>query len=217
MKSYEKEMIKVLHALDDSGALPFIVVSGSWSMYFYKQLFENFMPRVETTDLDLFLPNPKKAKAEQIGERLKAISYYKNTDYLTGKTMFLSDEGFSIEFLTIPDRTMKNTINVQGMLVVAEALPKIAPAGWNYIQIEFDGMLVNVTSPVSFVLQKLLINNERKSNYKKEKDLDAIKYVLSYIKLSNKFSDELYESLETYPKRWKKTILDTAKSNGIEL
>ena len=217
MKSYEQEMIKVLHAFDDSGALPFVVVSGSWSMFFYRQLFENFVPRVETTDLDLFLPNPKKAKADRIGEKLKAISYIKNSDYLTGKTMFLSDEGFSIEFLTIPDRTMKNTIEIPGMLVVAEALPKMAPAGWNYVQVRFDNMLVNVTSPVSFVLQKLLINSERKSDYKKEKDLDAIKYVLSYVKLSNKFSKELSDSLETYPKKWRKIIIETATNNGIEL
>ena len=36
MKNYENEMIKVLHALNDSGALPYVIISGSWSMYFYK-------------------------------------------------------------------------------------------------------------------------------------------------------------------------------------
>ena len=66
MKNYENEMIKVLHALNDSGALPYVIISGSWSMYFYKKIFEGFTPRVETTDLDLFLPNPKKAKSEKL-------------------------------------------------------------------------------------------------------------------------------------------------------
>ena len=217
MKNYENEMIKVLHALNDSGALPYIVISGSWSMYFYERVFEDFVPRVETTDLDLFLPNPKKAKGEKLAEHLKAISYIKNNDYITGKTMFLSDNGFSIEFLTIPDRTMSNTLEIPGMFVVAEALPKMAPAGWNYIQVNFDGMLVNVTSPVSFVLQKLLINGERKSDYKKEKDLDAIKYVLGFVKASNKYNQELTESLESYPKKWKKIIIETAKENNVVL
>ena len=217
MKSYENEMIKVLHALNDSGALPYVVISGSWSMYFYKKIFEDFTPRVETTDLDLFLPNPKKAKGENLGSHLKAISYIRNSDCLTGKTMFLSENGFSIEFLTIPDRSMTNTLEIPGMLVVAEALPKMAPAGWNYVQVEFDGMTINVTSPVSFVLQKLLINNERKSDFKKEKDLDAIKYVLGFVKTSSKYNQELIESLATYPKKWKKAILETARANNIEL
>ena len=217
MKNYENEMIKVLHALNDSGALPYVIISGSWSMYFYKKIFEGFIPRVETTDLDLFLPNPKKAKSEKLGEHLKAISYIKNNDYITGKTMFLSDNGFSIEFLTIPNRTMSNTLEIPGMLVVAEALPKMAPAGWNYIQMDLDGMLINITSPVSFVLQKLLINGERKSDYKKEKDLDAIKYVLGFVKSSNKYNQELAKSLESYPKKWKKIIIETAKENKLEL
>ena len=217
MKNYENEMKKVLHALHTSNALQHCVVSGSWAMYFYEKIFNDFMPRVETTDLDLYLPNPKKAKGTNLLENFKAISYIKNTDYLTGKTMFLSDSGFSIEFLTIPDRSMSSTINVTGLSIVAEALPKMAPAGWNYLQIEFEGMQVNVVSPVSFVLQKLLIHNERNSEFKQAKDLDAIKYVLSFIKASNKYTTELKESLAQYPKKWKKTILENANQCGVDL
>ena len=82
---------------------------------------------------------------------------------------------------------------------------------------EFNGLTVNVTSPVSFILQKLLINNERKDDYKKQKDLDAIRYVLGFVKASNKYSEELKTSLDTYPKKWKKTILENASNNNIPL
>ena len=34
MKSYEKEMNAVLIALNDAGALRYVVVSGSWAMFF---------------------------------------------------------------------------------------------------------------------------------------------------------------------------------------
>lgn len=112
---------------------------------------------------------------------------------------------------------MSNVIKVKSINIGAEALPKHAPAGWNYIQVDYNGLKVNVVSPIAFVLQKLLINNERKSEYKKQKDLDAIRYVLSFIKASKKYSDELRESLDSYPKKWKKTILETAKENDIEL
>ena len=133
MNRYEQEMLDVLKALNDSGAIKHCIIAGSWSMYFYKYIFEGFVPRVETTDLDLFLPNPKKAVCDKLDEKLIKLQYIKNSDYLTGKTMFLSSDGFSIEFLVTPDRTMSNIMKIPGMSIVAEALPKMAPAGWNYI------------------------------------------------------------------------------------
>ena len=217
MKSYENEMINVLKTLDDAGALKHVVVSGSWAMFFYKLIFEGFSPRVETTDLDFYLPNPKKAIGDNLTSRFLKLSYIRNNDYLTGKTMFLSSDGFSIEFLTIPDRTMSHTINVKGMDLVAEALPKMEPAGWDYIQVKYENMLVNVASPMAFVLQKLLINNERTPEYKKEKDLEALTYVLHFIKLSPKYSELLKASFDLYPKKWQKTIIATAKANNIDL
>ena len=60
MKSYEQEMINVLKVLNDASALEHVIVSGSWAMFFYTFIFEGFNARVETTDLDFYLPNPKK-------------------------------------------------------------------------------------------------------------------------------------------------------------
>ena len=58
MAAYEKELIEVLRALDGSGALKHCIVSGSWVMWFYQRVFLDFTPRIETSDLDLYLPNP---------------------------------------------------------------------------------------------------------------------------------------------------------------
>ena len=93
----------------------------------------------------------------------------------------------------------------------------MAPAGWNYVQIEYNGLTINIVSPVSFVLQKLLINKERKLENKKEKDIDAVKYVLTYINASHKYSEELKQSLQKYPKKWKKAIIETAEKYNIDL
>ena len=78
-------------------------------------------------------------------------------------------------------------------------------------------MKVKVASPVSFVIQKLLINEERKPEWKKEKDLDAVRYVLIYVKASRKYNEELKESILSAPRKWKKAIIDTAAKNGIDL
>ena len=217
MKSYEAELSNVLSALHQAGALQDVIVTGSWAMYFYTYLFNDFDPRVETTDLDLFLPNPKRTKGDNFPSKLTAYSYKRHNDYITGKTLFLSDKGFSVEFLTLPDRNLTPTIEIKGLNVVAEALPKMAPAGWGYIQVEFNGLKVNIVSPISFVLQKLLINKERTPESKKEKDIDAVRYVLNFIKASPKYSKELIESFEAYPKKWKKAIVETAKTYNVEL
>lgn len=103
------------------------------------------------------------------------------------------------------------------MSVGAEALPKMAPIGWNYVEIDYEGMQVKVASPASFVLQKLLINEERKPEWKKAKDLEAVKYVLGYVKASKKYAEELKKSIEEAPRKWRKTILDTAKNHNIDL
>lgn len=217
MPEYEEEMRTVMKALNEAGALPHCIVTGSWAMYFYKSLFEDFHPRVETTDLDMYLPNPKSATAENLPMRLRELSYIRSDDTMTGKTTFLSSNGFEIEFLTVPDRTMSPVLRVQGMSIGAEALPKMAPIGWNYVELAWEGMKVKVASPASFIIQKLLINEERKPEWKKEKDLDAVRYVLLYVKASRKYYDELRESILSAPRKWKKAIIDTATKNGIEL
>ena len=217
MIEYENEMIDIINALDKGNFLSHCVISGSWCMYFYKYIFEEFIPPIATTDLDIFLPSVSKIKDSSLTQILADLDYIREDDYLSGKTKYHSKDGFEIEFLTVPNRSMNNVVVIKAGNIGAEALPKMAPAGWNYIQVEFNGLTVNVTSPVSFVLQKLLINNERKDDYKKQKDLDAIRYVLGFVKASNKYSEELKTSLDTYPKKWKKTILENASNNNIPL
>lgn len=217
MPEYEDEMRAVLKALNEAGALPHCIVTGSWAMYFYKSIFEGFQPRVETTDLDMYLPNPKSASAENLPTCLRKLSYIRSDDTLTGKTTFLSSNGFEIEFLTIPDRTMSPVLRVTGMSIGAEALPKMAPIGWNCVELEWEGMKVKVASPASFIIQKLLINEERKPEWKKEKDLDAVRYVLIYVKASRKYHEELKESVLSAPRKWRKAILETAAKSGIDL
>ena len=43
MNKYENEMKDVLMALNESGALKYVVISGSWAMYFYSYIFDNFI------------------------------------------------------------------------------------------------------------------------------------------------------------------------------
>ena len=88
-------------------------------------------------------------------------------------------------------------------------------AEWNYVTVKYNGYNINVPSPASYCLQKLLINKER-SEVKKAKDIDAVRYILGYVLASNKYSAEFIESFNNAPKKWQKEIREAIKTNGLD-
>lgn len=215
MVKYENKMLDIIEALHKSGLLKNCIISGSWAMFFYKEIFEGFVPPIATTDFDIFLPKVSKIKEGNINKLLIDLDYLRDDDSLTGKTKYYSKDGFEIEFLTVPDRTMNNVIIIHSIGLGAEALPKMKVAEWNYLTVKYNGYDVNVPSPASYCLQKLLINKER-TDVKKTKDIDAVKYILGYVLASNKYKEEFIESFNSAPKKWKKAIIETIKANKLD-
>ena len=109
---------------------------------------------------------------------------------------------------------MEKVIRIKTIGIGAEALPKMKIIKWNYITIKYDKYAINVPSPASYCLQKLLINKDRKEE-KKKKDIDAVKYVLGYISVSKKYREEFIDSYNKSPKKWKKIIKETMLANDL--
>ena len=216
MVKFENKMIEIIDALEKSGLLKNCIISGSWAMFFYKEVFDGFVPPIATTDFDIFLPSVSKIKETNINKLLIDLDYLRDDDSYTGKTKYFSKDGFEIEFLTIPDRTMEHVIRIPAIGIGAEALPKMKVAAWNYITVNYKGYEVNVPSPASYSLQKLLINKER-SEDKRIKDIDAVRYVLSYVASSQKYKNEFVESYNNAPKKWKKAIRETMLEYNLDL
>ena len=214
MVKFEEKMLEIIGALDESKLLKECIISGSWAMFFYKEIFEGFIPPIATTDFDIFLPSVSKIKSGNINKLLIDLDYLRDDDSLTGKTKYFSKDGFEIEFLTLPDRSMNSVIRIKTIGIGAEALPKMKIATWNFITIKYDRYNVNVPSPASYCLQKLLINKER-SEDKRIKDIDAIRYILGYIAASKKYKDEFIESYQSAPKKWKKAIKEALEANDL--
>ena len=215
MVKFESKMLDIIEALHKSGLLKNCIISGSWAMFFYKEIFEGFFPPIATTDFDIFLPSVSKIKEGNINKLLIDLDYLRDDDYLTGKTKYYSKDGFEIEFLTVPNRTLEHVIKIPSIGIGAEALPKMKIAEWNYITVKYNGYDINVPSPASYCLQKLLINKER-AETKKVKDIDAVRYVLSYIAVSKKYRKEFIESFNSAPKKWKKAIKETIETNRLD-
>ena len=215
MTRFEDKMLDIIDALHKSGLLINCIISGSWAMFFFKEIFEDFIPPIATTDFDIFLPNVSKIKDGNINRLLIDLDYLRDDDFLTGKTKYYSKDGFEIEFLTVPNRTMEHVIKIPSIGIGAEALPKMKVAEWNYITVKYNNYDVNIPSPASYCLQKLLINKERTED-KKIKDIDAVRYILEFVAASPKYKKEFVESFNSAPKKWKKAIKETMEENKLD-
>ena len=216
MLNNEKELKEILSVLNKEGILTNTILIGSWCLLFYKYVFEHFEPTVRTTDIDFFVPNPKAIKEKNgLINSLKEINYDLVRDTLTNKSTFISPDGFELEFLTKLNRSNLVCVKLGNTNVYAESISYLDIFVGNYIEVNFESINLKVASPSSYVLQKLLINEQRKA--KSEKDMESIKNVLLYIGASRKFKNELKNLFDSLPRKWQKEILKTAKRNNIDL
>lgn len=94
----ESKLKEIIKTFSDAGFLDDVILVGSWCLTFYKLIFDNFLPQVRTTDIDFYVPNIKKANADNVSSLLKEINYDHMKDSLTNKSRFVSPDGFEIEF-----------------------------------------------------------------------------------------------------------------------
>ena len=216
MIDYEKHFKEVLLTLESEGILNNIIVVGSWCLLLYKYVFSNFEPSIRTTDVDFFVPNPKSIKEKNsVINSLREINYDLVIDCLSNKSIFISHDGFELEFLTRVARDMISTVKLGNTNIYAEALSCTDIFIGNYIVVNYEGLLVKVASPSSYILQKLLVNEQR--GEKKQKDIESIKTILLFIESSKKYSKELKDLYSALPNKWKKKIDVTLTNNDIKL
>ena len=216
MENNEQKLLEILQILNNEGALENSILIGSWCLFFYKYIFDNFEPTIRTTDIDFLVPQPKSFKEKSgIAKTLKEINYFIVQDTLTNKTIFISPDGFEIEFLTKLTRSQSPCVKLGNTVIHAESLPYVDIFASNYVEVNFHDILVRVASPASYVIQKLLINNER--GEKKEKDIDSIRHVLIYLFASKTYTEEFLNLIKNLPKKWKRKIQKTSVENGLNI
>ncbi|MBR0439582.1 MAG: hypothetical protein IJK27_02320 [Bacilli bacterium] len=212
----EQKMKEILQVLNDEGILSNVIIIGSWSLFFYKEIFENFSPMVRTRDIDFYVPSPKQIKErDNVIASLKSLNYDFIRDTLTHKSTFISPDDFELEFLTKLNKDNLACVKLGNTNIYAESISYVEIFSNNYVEILYQGIKVKVASPASYVLQKLLINNKRKD--KKEKDIESVRHVLNYINGSRKYSEELKTLFESLPKTWKKKIKSIVEANDLNL
>ena len=162
------------------------------------------------------MPNPKAIKDKGgLMNSLKSLNFDMIHDTLTLKSSFISPDGFELEFLTKLNRDNLSAVKLGNTGIYAESLSYLEIFSGNYISVNYDGIKVNVASPASYILQKLLVHENRKD--KKEKDIQSINHVLSYVNSSKIYLNELRTLFDSLPKKWQRKILGISFDNNIVL
>jgi len=79
MSSLDDEILKVLKALDQQGALKHLIIIGSWATLFYRDYFkdQNYHPTIRTTDIDFLIPKkPPRDLNLNLSETLKGLGFF---------------------------------------------------------------------------------------------------------------------------------------------
>ena len=102
MNKEEKYLNELLEILNSNKILPNVILIGSWCLFFYKNIFNNFTPILRTIDIDFYVPDVKRIKDENgLINKLKIIKYDMMVDTLANKTKFIcSTSGIETLYLS---------------------------------------------------------------------------------------------------------------------
>lgn len=202
-KTQEKSFNDILKTLQENNALDNVILVGSWAEYIYEKenVLEGFASVAKTTDIDFLINDDKRnIKANNIIASATDKGFLYKEDYLTGVSKFFKDE-FEVEFLIAQKGDGSRDIKKSSLGVKPQQLTHIGFVKNNYLTVEHNGLGINIPYPEAYVLQKMIINDRRKS--KAEADRLKIDNMLPF--LDNARFTNIYNQL--FPKEKKKVDL----------
>ncbi|HQL58199.1 MAG TPA: GSU2403 family nucleotidyltransferase fold protein, partial [Myxococcota bacterium] len=177
-----KEFWEIIDLLDKENALNHLIVIGSWAEYLYEQsgLLSGFRSELRTRDIDFVIRNKRKPNSPiNLTNVFDEAGYIVEQDRITGKTRILTLARLEVEFLLAKvgaglEGTMETNLGI-----IAETLRNIDILRDNFIPVSVKDYVVNVPKPEAYIIQKMVINDERGD--KSLKDQRAINNILPYI------------------------------------
>ncbi len=221
MKSREELFVRVLKLLESEGVLSEIILVGSWCQLFYKEYFDNApqIPSVRTMDADFLVPNPTSSikKEVDVPKILEQEDFSPKISFPDGLVKYVHPE-LEIEFL-IPQKGTgdKPIFDVPALKVNAQPLRFFDHITGHILELEYQGIKARVPEAAYYVVHKLVINERRQNEMKKEKDLQTAKAIGEFLLEDQKERENLKIIFEKLPKKWKKMVLRTIESSSEEL
>lgn len=175
MNTQERELVRFLTLLDESGCLQHVLLVGSWAELLFERcgLLEGFEPNIKTMDIDFLVRNLRKPMPQaKLATLAREDGYLVESDRLTGVTKIYSTEGLEIEFLIGKVGAGLEDALKTNLGVTAQALRHMETLKRFAVTVDYEGLKVNVPSPEAYAVHKMTVNHER--GRKQEKDAQAI-------------------------------------------
>lgn len=208
------ELLNILKELNESGALKYLILIGSWVEIFYKDYFDNYIyNETKTLDIDFYINDIPKYECDIRKALTKNGMYKYDEDSFTSKSKFYNRE-YEIEFLADPNRSLDHIRKIKTLNVNAESLSYLDIFKNHYYEylLKDIKVFIKIPTPSAYTIQKIIINNQRTN--KKEKDsLSITNMLFNIIRNKKEFNDFILIYNEQSKKR-KRTIINYLKQNN---
>lgn len=209
MSSLDDEILKVLKALDQQGALKHLVVIGSWATLFYQDHFKdpNYHPVIRTTDIDFLVPKkPLLDLNIDLSKTLKDLGFLEEFSHDGWVTFEKPD--FHVEFLyPRVGQQSDEPKSIPELGINARPLRFMSLMARETIQCSFHGIKMILPHPAVYGIHKLIISTRRTKDFKRDNDRQQAEMVLTSLSNSKDIVllEEIYGNLS---KKEKKVVLD---------
>lgn len=219
MNEIKKIFWETINILSKNKILEHIVLIGSWAEYIYEEsgYLRNFDANLKTRDIDFLIKNINKPREGiNIVEILEKEGFETSIDYISGIFKFFKGKDLEIEFIVREiGKGQVEPYNVPSFGIKAEGLRHTDLLLRNITIIEINNIRITVPTPQVYLLQKIIINNQRKN--KADKDYLGIENLLENIKSSDLESKKLKDLFLMMTKKQKKTIDNFLSDNLLEI
>jgi len=183
----------------------------------YKYYFNDadYRPIIKTRDIDFLLPEkPVFQKEVDIEELMKPLGF-EISFYGKGYMKLESDE-LILEFL-IPEigRSSEKPYPLKALKFNAQPLRHLSLLWRNPIKVSISGISCRIPHPADYCLQKLIAAANRKTADKRNKDRQAVKYLIKALEKNNDL-EELYIAYRNLTKKQEKWIKRELTKIGYE-
>ena len=217
-KSYEKTFWEIISALDKSGALPHVMIVGSWAEFLYsKSLGDNVRPGFRTRDMDILVPNIYRPnKSLPLVDELENIGFSYTVDTVSGVSKFFQPDGFELDFLARSLGRGSTTVKIPSTGIVAQSLRSVDILVNNPVVLIVNGCTITVPDLSAYILQKLLINSSR-AEEKRRKDIDSLEHLIRNLGSYGYDLSDIGKTFRTLSSKKQKAILRNSTNLSCDL
>lgn len=210
MSTQRETFHEILGVLKLIGLLPHVMLIGSWAEYAYEtNYFSNFEANLQTRDIDFLLKNLHLPK-----NKINLKSALEDRDFIT---KFFKGGTLEIEFLARELGTgSSKPYHASGLGINVEGLRHMDLLLDNPILCKINGLDVIVPAPHAYILHKLLINKNRRSE-KRDKDIRSVIKILEAVNKTPGELGFLRALLTSLPVKQRKVIHTVCAERHIDI